>query len=80
MKKTLTLVLFLGLTTTLSAQILYRTQGIVIGDGYHTKKFVINLDTMLQVRFISICLNCRWDKEYGNIIPYSLVLFGNDDY
>jgi hypothetical protein len=57
MKKTLTLVLFLGLTSTLSAQFLLRTETTKVKNVSYTKNIVINLDTMPYVSFISVFSN-----------------------
>lgn len=61
MKKALTFALVLGFTTAVSAQFLTRTQRFKVKNSYYDKQFVINLDTMPQVQFISVCFNCWYE-------------------
>ncbi|MBL7813555.1 MAG: hypothetical protein JNL70_01025 [Saprospiraceae bacterium] len=63
MKKTLTFVLALGFTTAVHAQFLQRTQRVNVKNGYYDKTIIINLDTMPQVQFVSVCFNCWYKGE-----------------
>jgi hypothetical protein len=68
MKKTLTLAFVLGLTTAVSAQFLMRTQKFEDKKGAYTKQFVINLDTIPHIQYLTVTFESSWMT--GNFVSF----------
>lgn len=63
MKKIWTLAFVLGLTTAVSAQLLFNGQGTKDKKGEWVKKVVINLDTLPYVQYLTVDL--VYDRDIG---------------
>ena len=78
MKKIVTIALILGLTTSVSAQFLSRTQKIEDKKGTYNKLIVINLDTMPHIQYLTVTFESSWmtgslvSFYYGDGIKWTL--------